>query len=206
MAKPTIGMTKAEHTKQFILETAATIYNEKGLAGTGVDDILAATRLTKGCLYSHFENKEDLTLQVADYLLQKAVDGMRKMLGGSGTVKERVFAYLDLYKVPLRPPIQGGCPMFNMAVEADDNLPVIRQKVADALGKAQKLLTVLLAEGIRNKEFNPLLDAEAFSFKVLATTEGAMVICRSMNTNKPMQPLIRSLKEELARYSLSGKP
>jgi TetR/AcrR family transcriptional repressor of nem operon len=77
------------------------------------------------------------------------------MLGGSGTVKERVFAYLDFYKVPLRPPIQGGCPMFNMAVEADDNLPVIKQKVADAFVKTQKFLTALLEEGIRKKEFKP---------------------------------------------------
>jgi TetR/AcrR family transcriptional repressor of nem operon len=196
------GMTKAERTKQFILETAATIYNEKGLAGTGVDDILAATRLTKGCLYNHFENKEDLTLQVADYLLQKSCDGMRKMLGSPGTVKERIFAYLDFYKAPLRPPIQGGCPMFNMAVEADDNLPVIRQKVSEALVKTQKILTSLLAEGIRKKEFRTSLDADAFSFKMLAATEGAAVICRSINTNKPMQALIRSLKEELEHYSL----
>jgi TetR/AcrR family transcriptional regulator, transcriptional repressor for nem operon len=195
-------MTKAERTKEFILETAATIYNEKGLAGTGVDDILAATQLTKGCLYSHFENKEDLTLQVADYLLQKTCDGMRKMLSGSGTVKERIFAYLDYYKAPLRPAIQGGCPMFNMAVEADDNLPVIKQKVSEALVKTQKLLAVLLAEGIRKKEFSASLDAGAFSFKVLAATEGATVICRSMDTNKPMQGLIKSLKEELERYIL----
>jgi TetR/AcrR family transcriptional repressor of nem operon len=194
-------MTKAERTKQFILETAATIYNEKGLAGTGVDDILAATQLTKGCLYSHFENKEDLTLQVADYLLKKTCDGMREILGGSGTVKERVFAYLDFYRAPLRPPIQGGCPMFNMAVEAIDNLPVIKQKVSEALVKTQKLLAVLLTEGIQKKEFSTSLDAEAFSFKVLAATEGATVICRSMDTNKPMQGLIKSLKEELERYT-----
>jgi TetR/AcrR family transcriptional regulator, transcriptional repressor for nem operon len=195
-------MTKAQQTKQFILERAATIYNEKGLAGTGVEDVLSATQLTKGCLYSHFENKEDLTLQVVDYLLQKSCDGMRSMLGGTGTVKERIFDYLDFYKAPLRPPIQGGCPMFNMAVEADDNLPVIKQKVAEALVKTRQLMTTLLTEGIHNKEFNTSLDPEAFSFKLLASTEGATVICRSINTNKPMQSLIKSLKEELDRYSI----
>jgi len=194
------GMTKAERTKQFILETAAIIYNEKGLAGTGVDDILEATRLTKGCLYSHFENKEDLTLQVADYLLQKSFEAMSKVLSSPGTAKERIFAYLDLYKAPLRPPMQGGCPMFNMAVETDDNLPVVKQKVADALGRSQKLLASLFEEGIRKKEFKPSLDAEAFAFKVMATVEGATVICRSMTTNKPMQGIIKSLKTELENY------
>jgi TetR/AcrR family transcriptional regulator, transcriptional repressor for nem operon len=198
-------MTKAERTKQFILETAATIYNERGLAGTGVDDILTATGLTKGCLYSHFENKEDMTLQVTDYLLKMTCDGMVKVLSGSGKAKERIFAYLDCCKTPLRPPIQGGCPMFNIAVETDDNQPVIKQKVSKALGKAQQLLMLLLAEGIRKKEFGPSLDAEAFAFKLLAATEGATVICRSLDTNKPMQGLIKSLKAELESYSLQEK-
>lgn len=195
-------MTKAERTKQFILEKAAIIYNEKGLAGTGVDDILAATQLTKGCLYSHFENKEDLTVQVVDYLLKKTWNGMVSILGGPGTAKERIFAYLDFSKLPLRSPVPGGCPMFNMAIETDDNLPVMKQKVADALLKAHRLFTSLLEEGIQKKEFKPSLEAEAFAFKLLAAIEGATVICRSTNTNKPMQGLIRSLKAELESYSL----
>lgn len=198
-------MTKAERTKQFILEKAAIIYNEKGLAGTGVDDILEATQLTKGCLYSHFENKEDLTMQVADYLLQKSHEGMSRLLSGPGTVKEKIFAYLDFHKVPLRPLMRGGCPMFNMAVEADDHLPAVKQKASEALIRSQKLLSSILEEGIRTKEFDASLDAEAFSFKVLAATEGAAVMCRSMETNKPMQVLIKSLKNELESYTPRGK-
>ena len=63
-------MTKAENTKQLILEKAGPIYNAKGINGTAIDEVLEATKLTKGCLYSHFENKEDLSLQTADYLQQ----------------------------------------------------------------------------------------------------------------------------------------
>lgn len=64
-------LTKAEKTKQFILETAAPLYNEKGVSGVSIDDVLAAAKVTKGCLYGHFENKEDLSLQVVDLLLKK---------------------------------------------------------------------------------------------------------------------------------------
>ena len=57
-----IMLTKAERTKQFILETAAPIFNQKGISGANIDDVLSATKLTKGCLYGHFESKEDLAL------------------------------------------------------------------------------------------------------------------------------------------------
>ena len=129
---------------------------------------------------------------------------MGVVLGGPGTVKERIFSYLDHFKAPLRPPIQGGCPMFNMAVETDDNQPVVKQKVSEALVKAQKLLTFMLDEGIRKKEFMPSLDSAAFAFKILAAMEGATVICRSTNTNKPMPGLIRSLKAELEAYAFKS--
>ena len=49
-------MTKAEKTKQLILEKAGPIYNAKGVNGTAIDDVLDAAKITKGCLYSHFEN------------------------------------------------------------------------------------------------------------------------------------------------------
>jgi TetR/AcrR family transcriptional repressor of nem operon len=198
-------MTKAEQTKQFILETAAIIYNEKGLAGTCIDDILAATGLTKGCLYSHFENKEDLTLQVTDYLLKRALNNMISILSSPGSAKHKIFEYLDYYKLPMHPQIQGGCPVFNMAVEADDNHPKVKKMVSESMEKAQNLLTHLLAEGIQKKEFRPSLDAEAFAFKLLAAIEGAIVICRTRSINKPMQALIRSLKAEMESYACTGK-
>ncbi len=47
-------MTKAEKTKQFILEKAAVLFNQNGYAGTSMDDIMKATGLSKGALYGNF--------------------------------------------------------------------------------------------------------------------------------------------------------
>ena len=40
-----ISMSKAEKTKQMIIEQAAVIFNEKGVAGTSIDDILKASKV-----------------------------------------------------------------------------------------------------------------------------------------------------------------
>ncbi|WP_333624206.1 TetR family transcriptional regulator [Sphingobacterium siyangense] len=53
-------LTKAEKTKQVILETASLLYYEKGISGVSIDDVLEATKLTNGCIYGHFSEKEDL--------------------------------------------------------------------------------------------------------------------------------------------------
>lgn len=43
-------MTKAEKTRNFIVEKTAPIFNMKGYAGTSLNDITAATGLTKGSI------------------------------------------------------------------------------------------------------------------------------------------------------------
>lgn len=91
-------LTKAEKTKQFILETAAPLYNEKGISGVHIDDVLTATKLTKGCLYGHFENKEDLSGQVIDLLLKKITDKMYLAITDKKTAKAKIFAFLDFHK------------------------------------------------------------------------------------------------------------
>ncbi|REA64294.1 TetR/AcrR family transcriptional regulator [Dyadobacter luteus] len=193
-------LTKAEKTKQFILETAGPLYNEKGISGVSVDDVLAATRLTKGCLYGHFENKEDLSVQVVDLLLKKISDKIHLAVADKKTAKGKIFAFLDFYKNPIDTYISGGCPIFNTAVEADDNYPVIKQKIASVFRAGQQDLINVLSEGINNGEFSSNLDASVFAFKLMASIEGGIVMCRTMETAKPMQSLIKSLKAELEQY------
>jgi TetR/AcrR family transcriptional repressor of nem operon len=193
-------LSKAERTKQFILETAVPLYNEKGISGVNIDDILEATKLTKGCLYGHFENKEDLSDQVIDLSLKMISDRIRAAVYQAKTIKGKVFAFLDFYKDPIETYISGGCPILNTAVEADDNYPFIKEKVAKVFRSGQQELAGLLQEGINIGEFSAKLDPVVFAFKLVASVEGGIVMCRVMSTAKPMQGLIKSLKSELEQY------
>ncbi|ANF52251.1 transcriptional regulator [Chryseobacterium glaciei] len=194
-------LTKAEKTKQFILETAAPLYNMKGISGVNIDDVLAETKLTKGCLYGHFENKDDLTAQVVDLMLKKVSDRMSLAVLNAKTTRAKIFAFLDFYKDPINTYVSGGCPIFNTAVEVDDNYPLIKQKVAAIFRLGQEGLTTILKEGIDNGEYSSELEPAVFAFKLVAATEGGIVMCRTMNTMKPMQSLIKNLKAELDRYA-----
>ncbi|TRW27213.1 TetR/AcrR family transcriptional regulator [Flavobacterium zepuense] len=195
-------LTKAEKTKQFILETAAPLYNTKGISGVNIDDVLAETKLTKGCLYGHFENKDDLTVQVVDMMLKKVSDRMYQAVSNSKTARAKIFTFLDFYKDPIDTYISGGCPIFNTAVEVDDNFPLIKEKVAAVFRLGQEALTNILKQGIKDGEFSPQLDPVVMAFKFVAATEGGIVMCRTMNTMKPMHSLIKNLKAELDQYTI----
>lgn len=195
-------LTKAERTKQFILETAAPIFNQKGISGANIDDVLAATKLTKGCLYGHFEGKEDLALQVVDHMLNTNGEKMLSTISKGKTAKAKVFAFLDFYKDPINTYLKGGCPIFNVAVESDDNFPAVKEKIAGVIRNGQEIFVSILNQGIRDGEFSDKLDPAVYAFKAVAAVEGGVVMCRSMNTAKPMAGLIRSLKAELESYAI----
>ena len=196
-------MTKAEKTKQLILEKAAPVYNAKGISGTGIDDVLEATGFTKGAVYSHFINKEDLSVQTADYLLKKIVSGIDQAMMREKTSKGKIFAYMNFNKMPLNTYIDGGCPIFNMAVETDDNHANIKKRVGAVVEVSVDTFAEILQEGINNGEFSKKLDPMTFAFKMFSAVEGGIVLCRVMNTNSPMKSLIKSLKDELKQYEVA---
>lgn len=195
-------LSKAERTKRFILETAAPLFNQKGISGVNIDDVLAATKLTKGCLYGHFESKEDLSLQVVDFMLNETGLKMAAAISNGKTAREKVFAFFDFYKDPINTHISGGCPIFNNAVEADDHFPAIREKIAGVLRQGQETFVAILRKGIEDGEFSDKLDPVVYAFKATAAVEGGLVMCRTMNTVKPMYGLIKSLKAELDSYRI----
>lgn len=195
-------LTKAERTKQFILETAAPLYNEKGISGVSIDDVLEATKLTKGCIYGHFQGKDDLSEQVIEYSLNSMTEKVAATVLKQTTAKGKVNAFIDFYKNPIDTYIAGGCPIFNTAVEADDNFPTIKQKVAKKLLEGQQALSDIIKQGIDDGEFSQQIHPQRFAFKLVAAIEGAIVICRTINSAQPMYDLVNDLKKELHQYTL----
>jgi AcrR family transcriptional regulator len=195
-------LTKAEKTKLFILETASPLYNVKGISGVSIDDVLEATKLTKGCLYGHFNGKDDLSEQVVDFSLKKMSQKLAGIVSQGKTAKEKIFLYLDFHRDPLDTYISGGCPIFNTAVEADDHFSSIKTKVATVLKSSLQGISTILKDGIANGEFSKELNADVFAFKILSAVEGAIVISRTIDSKKLMIELIKDLKNELERYAL----
>lgn len=57
---------KGETTREKIISAAQDLILAKGYAGTTLDDILAATRLTKGAFFHHFKGKAELANAVVE--------------------------------------------------------------------------------------------------------------------------------------------
>ena len=194
-------MTKAEKTRQFIIQKSAPIFNIKGVAGTAMSDIMEATKLAKGSLYVHFENKEELAYCAVDYNLKTLLDKIVDAGRDKKTAKARLLAVIGFMGNPLSNPVVGGCPMLNFGMEADDTNQVILEKVNNAMNTIQQITTGLVEEGIKNGEFKKSWNAAEFAVKSFAMIEGSILIARLSGKGDKMKMVTRILQNEIEEQS-----
>jgi AcrR family transcriptional regulator len=60
-------------TRRALLDTARQLFAEKGFAGTRTEDVVQRAGLTRGALYHHFRDKEDLFRAVHDEVADEVV-------------------------------------------------------------------------------------------------------------------------------------
>lgn len=169
-------ISKAERTKQFIIEKTAPIFNEKGYVGTSLNDILDATGLSKGCVYGNFENKDEIALAAFDQNYNTIVTYLRKQIEVRQNTVDRLLVYPETYRVFLELPfLKAGCPVLNTSTEADDTHPLLRQKAITALNFWKKAIIKLIETGIEKNEIKSTTNANEFAYILMSLIEGAMM-------------------------------
>lgn len=191
-------MSKAERTKQFIIEKSAPIINKKGMAGTSLSDIMEATKLAKGGIYGNFENKEEICTESFLYLRSQLGFKLDEALAKGKSAKEKLYNLLNVYGN--KENMVGGCPILNFGVEADDTNPIIKEQVKKAIRSAQKRFFDLAAEGIANKELTSEINPEQFSVKTFAMIEGAILYRKVFDNEDQIKMVFESIKSEFERY------
>ncbi len=193
-------MSKGEDTRQFIIEKAAFLYNQKGIAGTSISDIMEATDLAKGGIYRRFESKEEITLEVFDFLANRLFNSISSVIADKVTATDKLYALLDQYHERLVMAKNGGCPLLNFGVESDDTDPVIRDRVGKGIKMVQDEVRRIVAEGIRAGEFRDSVDAGQFGIKMFNLLEGTMLACRVLHSKAQMKLITDMLKKEIEGF------
>lgn len=188
-------MAKGEETRQFIIEKAAPIFNTKGIAATSMSDVMEATKLSKGSMYVHFENKEVLACAAVEHNMKMLSDQLQKTLSRFKTSKEQLFAYIDFFSDPNHPPVVGGCPLLNFGTEADDTNPIVKEKVNRGIKQAEELLSGIIEKGIINKEFRAEWNPTDFATVLFAMLEGGHLMSRMSGNNDKIEIIGNSLKK-----------
>lgn len=188
-------LSKAEKTRQFIVETTAGIFNKKGYAGTSLSDLTEATGLTKGSIYGNFKNKEEVAVAAFEYNSSKVRKHIVQLIKNAPTYHEKLMVYAKVYhnfSTGTFP--EGGCPILNTAVDADDTNPILKEKAAQVILRWKKGIEELIHAGIAAGEFKPGAEAEKTALSMIALIEGGIMIAKVTNTLSSLETVLQTVE------------
>jgi AcrR family transcriptional regulator len=188
-------MSKAEQTRDNIIRQAAELFNQKGYSGSSISDIMRATGLQKGGIYNHFKSKDELALEAFEYasrlVSQRIWEAVRKKKNAIERLQALVSVYLDYVDDP---PLEGGCPILNTAIESDDAHPALRDRVRDAVNEWRNLIDRIIQKGIARGEIQPSVEPDVVATIIISTVEGAVMMSKLYGDPIYLERAINHLK------------
>src|SRR5579859_7841680 len=170
-------MSKGEETRERILASSAQLFNRQGYFGASLADIMRETGLEKGGIYNHFSSKEQLALESFDYAYGLVQQRVREALAGKQNAIERLLAIVSVFQSEVDdPPVAGGCPILNTAIEADDANEVLRDRARAAMDDWRDTIHRIVNRGIERGEVRPTTDADEVASLLIAMLEGALML------------------------------
>ena len=182
---------KGERTRARIVEEAAGLIHERGVAGTTLDDVKAAAEVSGSQMYHYFPDKNDLVQAVIDYQADAAVSNQRHADLGSA---EGVQAWRDMVIYAAeRVQAKGGCPLGSLGGQLAESDPEARSLMAAGFQR----WTTEISQGLRSLQADgqlpPGLDPDDLAVTLLATLQGGLLLAQVQRSTRPFETAVDTL-------------
>ena len=182
-----------ERTRERLLQAAFQEVHRSGFQSAGINTILAATNVTKGALYHHFDSKEALGYAIVEEIIAKLVrDRWLHPLLSDGQPIDILIGIVR--RIPDRPQdIRAGCPLLNLATEMSPLDEQFRKRLERLFLAWREGVATLLrkgqAQGTVRRDLHP---EEAASF-LIAMVEGYTSLAKNAQDTKVWEMGIRNI-------------
>jgi TetR/AcrR family transcriptional repressor of nem operon len=174
-------------TRDRIVAAAATLIHERGVAGTSLDDVRAATGTSKSQLYHYFADKSALVRAVVDRQVAAVLQSQAPELDSLDSM-EALQAWRDrVVALNAQVACVGGCPMGRLVSELAESDPAARASLLNGFGTWQ----ARLASGLRSMQERGELaagtDVEALALGLVAAAQGGLLLTQTTRSTAPLE-------------------
>jgi AcrR family transcriptional regulator len=138
-----------ERTRERLLQAAFREVYRYGFQSAGIDTILAATNVTKGALYYHFESKEALGHAIIEEIIAEITRDRWVLPLQRSKDKNPVDALIGIVQaIPARSrDVRSGCPLVNLAQEMSQLDEQFRKRLERIFHAWQEEIAMALRRG-----------------------------------------------------------
>ena len=195
-----------EGTRQRLLQAAFREVYRYGFQSAGIDTILAATNVTKGALYHHFESKEALGHAIIEEIIAEITSDRWMRPLRQSKDKNPIDALIGIVRaIPARPrDVKRGCPLVNLTQEMSQLNEQFRKRLERIFKAWQEAIATALREGqSMGTVRRDLVPEETASF-LIAMVEGYEVLAKNAQDAKVWNMGIKNIVSWLGSLRASG--
>jgi TetR/AcrR family transcriptional regulator, transcriptional repressor for nem operon len=182
--------SKGARTRARIVEEAAALIHERGVAATTLEDVKGAAEVSGSQMYHYFPDKNDLVQAVIDYQAEAIVHRQRQALGSANGVEAWRNMVISAAK---RTKAKGGCQLGSLVGQLAESDPEARALIAAGFDQ----WAAAIADGLRPLHADGKLpadiDPDDLATTVLATLQGGLLLAQVHRSTRPFETAIETL-------------
>jgi TetR/AcrR family transcriptional repressor of nem operon len=179
---------EAAETRARIVRKASKEFNQHGIAGTGLADVMKSAGLTHGGFYKHFQSKDELVAEALEEGLENSFQAIEHAAGERAIAK-----FISEYLSPdHRDNFDNACPLPALGAELWRAGGKTRQKASEGV-----LRFVSLVE--RRLKDLPAKDRKSRAHAIVASLVGSMMLSRIVTDPKLSYRFLRDTRDFVLR-------
>ncbi len=172
---PKVSEEHERRRRQQILDAAMECFARNGYRATSIEDIVHASGLSVGALYTYYASKQELFLALAEQHTAQTLDAFRAIYERPGPMAEKNRESVELFFQQMAVELANYCRVsFEFWTEApkSDALQAERAKLCDSI---RQFIVWALTEARSVGELRPDVDIPAAAELILALDDGLML-------------------------------
>lgn len=191
-------------TRERIVAGAAALIYERGVNGTSLDDIMAATSTSRSQLYHYFADKDALVLEVIRRQLERIIAGQEAELHGL-----RTWAGLRRWRNHVVKDIRatqgiGGCPLGSLVSQLADRSDAARQALAGCFAEWEGYLIDGFTAMRTARLISRAADPDKLAVAVMTALQGGLLLAQTTRDVRPLELALDMAVAHVERYRVTS--
>jgi AcrR family transcriptional regulator len=197
---------KGRETRQRIIDAAAELVFERGVAAVSLDDVLRATNTSKSQLYHYFGDKNDLIHAVIERQREQVLGFHRPALTSLSSWDD-IQCWRDMIvDTQAVRACRYGCPLGSLVNELAELDEFARAQLSDAFAIWEQMLADGLAGMVEAGKLQADANAADLALSVIASLQGGLLLAEVDRNTHPLEIALDAAIAHLKSFASPSRP
>jgi AcrR family transcriptional regulator len=193
------GLTaRGAATRSRIVNAAADLFYGHGVDRTSLDEVMAASGVSKSQLYHYFADKDALVLEVIARQTERVLDAQQPHLETLDSLPA-LMAWRDLIVRLNREAGGKGCPLGSLASELANESEPARARLAGSFAMWRHRIEQGLTKMRERGELADSVDPQELALALLSAVEGGLLLAKTTQSSRPLEIALDMAVDHVAR-------